>query len=341
VELGAHSNALLVCQETLEINRRVLVREEEIKNLNDLGALYISQGKHQKALEAYEKALASARARRDRANERTILNSMGAAYDNLGQREKAQEHYAKALEIRPDRKIAIAMSKRNSSHHRKKHQRPASTQLASPDEPNIDDLIREAVEKLRAGLLAFGSPDQMTQGKKEVVEARIASEPIGYYITEGFPVSGSPQVQPVKVGPVMKAFLYAQEDEFRITKLSNEEQVVSGKPYAQWQWEVFPLKSGIRILHLRATVNLVVPGINGEKPFDVPVLEKKIEVKVDYWYVVKEFATSAEGIRYIFGGVTIPSLIALGWAYWRKRKEKREEQERRKREERRIISPND
>jgi hypothetical protein len=47
--------------------------------------------------------------------------------------------------------------------------------------------------------------------------------------------------------------------------LSNEEQIVAGEGFTQWEWDVVPLKSGIQYLILCVTVRLKLPNGAEEK----------------------------------------------------------------------------
>jgi hypothetical protein len=192
---------------------------------------------------------------------------------------------------------------------------PTSAPAATPaDEEQDDDeaILDRQLKKLRDGQLALQAPDQMQQGQTQTVTARIAFEDIGAKITSGL-TGPAPTVEPAKVGSLMKVKLVPeQQDAFQITPQSSEEQVIKGKPYAEWVWAVTALKSGPQKLTLFATVNLKLEG-RGEKSYEVTPIKKDIVVQVSYTYVVLSVLKDKENFKFIFGGLTLPALLGGLW----------------------------
>lgn len=203
------------------------------------------------------------------------------------------------------------------------HSHPTYTPTPAPSpspgiNPGTQDeraVIDKLVNDLRDGRLAFLGPNTMDQGVPVNVSARITSQELNNAISQGLQGSGFPQLEPIKVGPIMKVFLTGEEGAFKITRTNgSEEQVVEGKPFAQWDWEVIPQKWGTRKLYLAATATLLVPG-RGEKPVDVPVLIKPIAIKVNYSYMVKSFLSNVGNWSYLLGGTSLAAIIAAVWKW--------------------------
>ena len=188
--------------------------------------------------------------------------------------------------------------------------------------PTLAELAANELRQLTEGRIAFNPPTTMQQGQEERIEARISSEDIGAKLTEGLKGRGLPDVQNVKVGSLMKVLLYSEESEFQITKLSSEEQVVSGRPFAQWDWTVTPLDYGEHSLHLMATAKVVIERL-GEKSVDVPVIDRKINVKVSPAYIVKRMVRTPSTWQIVFGSGTGIVVISAIFAAIRKRRIKK------------------
>jgi hypothetical protein len=165
---------------------------------------------------------------------------------------------------------------------------PKPSIIPLPRSPNWDEIISTEIDKLPESKIVFNPPAQMRQGKKERIEARISYAEIGDSLIKGLKGRGVPIKQAIKVGPIMKVMLDADKDEFQITKYNNDEQAVSGRAFAQWDWDVLPIKSGNNDLHLTATISVRIPEL-GDKYYDLPVIDKTIKVEVDALFASKKF----------------------------------------------------
>jgi len=142
---------------------------------------------------------------------------------------------------------------------------------------DIGDLVTQELSKLEQGRLAFNPPSEMTVGKTERVTVRIAKEAGADNIGANMAGSGEATVEPIKVGTFMKARL--QGKGFDVLPLNNEEQVVAGDTFTEWQWDVTPREAGPHKLSLLVTVRINVPEM-GEQQRDFPVKDATINVKV-------------------------------------------------------------
>jgi len=96
---------------------------------------------------------------------------------------------------------------------------------------------------------------------------------------------------------------------FSIQALNEEAQVIPAHGYTEWAWDVVPVQSGTRTLHLHVTVRIRLP--HGEERKDHPVVDRIIQVDVDSIYSIKKWI--ADHWQWLLGTLVIP-LIAWIWA---------------------------
>lgn len=114
----------------------------------------------------------------------------------------------------------------------------------------------------------------------------------------------------------MTVKLIGDKTAFSIDEVTDARQTVAGKPFAQWEWNVTPLKSGNQKLTLTATATIYLDE-RGETPADYKTLEKPILVHVDRWYTTKQFV--ANNFQWLWAVILVP----LGGLLWGLRKRKR------------------
>lgn len=156
---------------------------------------------------------------------------------------------------------------------------------ALSEEEIQDEKIDEEISKIKVGKIMFNPPEEMTEGERERVEVRI-SQNLKEDLTEKLKGKGIAHVEEIFVSSVMKARLTGGT--FKIVAFSEEEQIVSTSGYSQWEWDVTPLKAGMRILGLSVAVSIKLKEF-GEKTKSLPVMEKEIVVKVSPKYRVFNF----------------------------------------------------
>ena len=83
----------------MDINKEVSDKENEGKNLNNIGAVYRELGQYPQALKYYEQSLVITKEVGNKAGEGTILNNIGEAYNNLGQYPQALKYLEQSLVI--------------------------------------------------------------------------------------------------------------------------------------------------------------------------------------------------------------------------------------------------
>jgi len=204
---------------------------------------------------------------------------------------------------------------------------PTPTPVASPSpapSPTLEQIIAEEVKKLTQGQIAFAVPENMKQGKSERAEVRISAKQIGPTLVEGLKSRGTPHVEDIKVSNSMKVVLYGEQDEFRITKPpdTTDEQLVAGRDYAQWEWQVTPLSFGEQTLYLKATA-IIDLGQVGPKAVEVPLLEKKINVSVSPMYIITSTAKKFDWWQFLVGGGVLSGIALSVWRYVTRKKRRR------------------
>ena len=155
----------------------------------------------------------------------------------------------------------------------------------------------------------------MREQKTEIIQARISFGDIGPALNHGLQGPGKPQEEPLKVSEVMTVTLTGDGNAFLIQKIGDEEQVVAGKPYAQWEWHVTPLQSGDQKLTLTAAAKIFLEG-RGEKSIYYKTLEQPIIVHVDRWYTAKQFV--ANNWQWLWAVIVVP-VAGLLWGLRRRK----------------------
>jgi hypothetical protein len=191
------------------------------------------------------------------------------------------------------------------------------TPTESPSPSDLESIIEKEVQKLRESKIVFNPPREMQEQQTEKIEARISLQDIGPALAQGLEGHGTPETATLKVSPIMRVTLTGDPTAFHIEG-SGDEQIVAGKPFAQWDWYVTPLKPGDLNLTLTATATIDVPG-RGEKPAYYKTLEKPIKVHVDRWRASKQFF--ANHWQWLWTVILVPGLGLL-WGLRKRRKRK-------------------
>ncbi len=154
---------------------------------------------------------------------------------------------------------------------------PKAKKIPGDAPSNIKKIISEEIEQLPIGKILFNPPTEMEEHKKERIEVRITQN-INEDLKESLKGRGVPQIEQIRVSTVMTAKLSG--DDFSINSLSDEQQAVFDSGYAQWEFDVTPLKAGQKILQLSISASFDMDEF-GEKKKSLPVMEREIFVKVN------------------------------------------------------------
>jgi hypothetical protein len=147
-----------------------------------------------------------------------------------------------------------------------------------PAVPNYDGQLSRGLDSLGPGRVLFQAPAHMTVGRDDAVNVRI-SDSLAVDLTEGLRGVGVAQWATITVGPDMSAILSSDQSAFRITVLSDPEQLVPDGGVAYWTWNVTPLHPGIEKLFLSVVLHVYLGEENVRR--DLPVFQAAIQVDLD------------------------------------------------------------
>lgn len=179
----------------------------------------------------------------------------------------------------------------------------------------LNEMLDEEIEELSIGQILFNPPEIMKVGIKERIEVRI-SQNIQEDLTESLRGRGLPRVEEIIVGSVMKVRLSGEA--FKIESFSDEVQFIGSSGYTQWEWDVIPIKSGNKLIHLSLSVSVYLRNY-GEKIKSLPVMDKEILVKVNIPYSFCNFIKN--NWQWIVGTIIAVLGLLFGFIKCKKRRE--------------------
>jgi serine/threonine protein kinase len=129
----------------------------------------------------------------------------------------------------------------------------------------------------RAGSILWNPPERMRVGRRERIEVRISHGALEA-LKEGLRGRGAPMSDTLEIGPLMRVALTAEAKDFSILALSTQDQLVRPDRVARWDFDVNPLRGGLRQLRLLASMRVKVEG--KEEVVDLPSYESEIRVAI-------------------------------------------------------------
>ncbi|MGH1435312.1 MAG: hypothetical protein ACRBG0_12750 [Lewinella sp.] len=162
---------------------------------------------------------------------------------------------------------------------------PAPPAAPSPAPVPAPAPTPEVSSPFQKGKILYAIPDQMAISTPSRCRVRIAPEQISNdELLAGLKPEEreTASKESIKITSVMKvALVEAQEgDNFDIIPRNNEEQPILPFMPTEWSFDITPHRPGHYALLLRVTAKVQVPGY-GERPFDVAVLDRAIQVNTD------------------------------------------------------------
>jgi hypothetical protein len=182
---------------------------------------------------------------------------------------------------------------------------PASPRIAPPATERQEFLDRQ-LSFLRAGHLAYRPPSPIREGDWRRVVVRVSGPSAPPNFEKDLPGSGPVRNRNVSVGSDLIADLTGTD--FNIVRVGGDDgkRTLETGTFAEWQWDVHPLRSGQRNLSLILYVRLQ----DGGPPLDVKTFVENIEVQVNPIYIALQWAKD-------YGpptGLTVPVIVAAVWA---------------------------
>jgi hypothetical protein len=187
----------------------------------------------------------------------------------------------------------------------------------------IVDLTDDSqISNPKEGIMAYSLPTEMRVGKSYNIKLRISKEKDKIKLIRNNSSNNlqtdtnySITIESVRVEPLMTAELFGDKKAFEINPVSTELQNIEDKGYTEWEWQVIPIKSGIRFLKLIVRVRVHVEDVITFK--DITVFDRNIRVKSNIGYVSSNFIT--EYWQWLMTTIIIPLII---W-FWNRKNKKR------------------
>lgn len=193
------------------------------------------------------------------------------------------------------------------------HPPSSPTKPTETTEPT-DGLLDQQRALLRTGVIGFRGPEPMRVDERQRVTVRVADDAVAASVSD-LPGSGSVTVEPTVVGSYLRAALTSQD--FEISRVGDDDgrRVLLTDGYAEWAWDVRPLRSGR--LQLDVTLYVLVAG--DSSPLEVRTYERAIRVEVNTWYSVQNWLKEWGPVT----GLTVPVVAGAAWALVRHLRKKR------------------
>jgi hypothetical protein len=128
-----------------------------------------------------------------------------------------------------------------------------------------------AKRELQQGSIVYNPPTQMRLDETTRIEARVTRHPDKTF-TSNLQGKGQPRVEQLPVGTKMKGELLSED--FEITPLRPEVQLLHAKGFRSWVWDITPSRTG------NLTLTLVVSVVYEGDPLDSTSLDRNIRVTV-------------------------------------------------------------
>jgi hypothetical protein len=191
--------------------------------------------------------------------------------------------------------------------------RPPGPSATPPDrsspgvrpEPTGDrrEFLDRQRELLREGEVAYRSPERMRVNDLRRVTVQVGD--IGAGVGSGLPGTGRVHRESVLVGTDVRADLSGPD--FVITRVGGDDgaRVLASGRYAEWAWDVRPLRSGSLYLDLVLYVHVEYGG----PPMDVRTFQQPVRVEVNRAFWLGRFLKDYWPLT----GITVPVIVAAGW----------------------------
>lgn len=186
----------------------------------------------------------------------------------------------------------------------------------------IIDKVKNNVEKIGEGIIAYSVPNEMIVGKYYSVKLRISKDTNKSKLILGdreipindVSVSSKITIESIRIESVMSAQLISEEVSFKIEPKSTEFQNIEDNGYTEWQWRITPLKGGSNFLKLLVKVRVK----NDKEEFykDIIVFDKNVNVKSNALFSFKTWINTYW--QWLLSTIIIPLII---WIYKNKKRE--------------------
>lgn len=166
-------------------------------------------------------------------------------------------------------------------------------QIIRPHPPfsRVRVYIENSLNKLPLGIAFHNVPINMRVGESDIIEAGMVISMSRKEIEKELLGSKDIKIKErVRYNPIgVKMFLDVDKEAFKTRLVSELEQPVISQMPSIWRWEITPIKSGRKLVILRATSEIKVPELNINRKVNTEIFKDIREVKVNLSYSTTEF----------------------------------------------------
>ena len=187
----------------------------------------------------------------------------------------------------------------------KEHTTELNTTIVIPGSTSTSEKTESFTQKLFSATLAFAMKDKANIN--EDIKAQLLIDPREEIknIENQLTVDGAPLVKTIKVSKIVKATLTAPD--FDITKITEEEQVLSDAEPTEWLWKLSPKSSGKHEVNLSVTAVVKLDG--RESKHHLRTFDKTVTVEVTSKQLIIDWLE--ENYKWIISTLIIPVFVFL------------------------------
>jgi hypothetical protein len=168
-----------------------------------------------------------------------------------------------------------------------------------------------AERELQQGSVVYNPPEQMRLDERTRIEARVTRHSDNTF-TSNLQGKGAPLVEQLPVGTKMRGELLS--DDFTITPLRPEIQLLGAEGFRSWVWEIEPSKTG------DLTLTLVLSVVYDADILDFKSFDRNIEVSVTPTYATTSWMSRNWDKVVGALGVTVVGAMGSLLAFLRRRR---------------------
>lgn len=179
------------------------------------------------------------------------------------------------------------------------------TTIIVPGSTSASEKTESFTQKLFSAKLAFAMKDKANIN--EDIKAQLLIDPREEIknLENQLTVDGAPLVKTIKVSKIVKATLTAPD--FDITKITEEEQVLSDAGPTEWLWKLSPKSSGKHEVNLSVTAVVKLDG--RESKHHLRTFDKTVTVEVTSKQLIIDWLE--ENYKWIISTLIIPVFVFL------------------------------
>jgi hypothetical protein len=136
--------------------------------------------------------------------------------------------------------------------------------------------------------MAIDAPETMWVQKKEAVKVSLGKADMATVVAALGKVRHKPIVKEIKVDTLMRVELSG--DAFEIEWPEHVDKALREDEPAVWEFRVTPLRRGLQTLTIRGVVRVRIPKGDEQEFYELPVVEHKIDVRVNPARFIKQVA---------------------------------------------------